>query len=129
MRIEVSVGKRLMIQENKKKFLFSTFSCRLYVIDYFVIDEVEESRTIKHMFAKPETVVETHYYLTEMKIKSYHSTGKFCGYITGDSVKEFLIKDLYYLRQNWLDLKDMFKAFNLEVVNTEKIIIEPEYSI
>ena len=130
MKIEISTNKRLMIQESKKKLLFSANTCRLYGIDDFIIEEFEEPRIKKHVFGKSETVIETHYYVTEMKVKSYHSTGKFCGYLTDDSVKNFLsCNDLYALRQNWIDLKDMVKAFGFDVVKIEETITEPEYNI
>ncbi len=131
MKTEISVGERLMYQQNKKKLLFSTYNCRLFIVENFVVDEIEEPRIIKHFFGKPETIIETHYYINDLKIQSYHTTGKFCGYLTDDAVKMFVHRDLYYLRQNWLDLKNMLIAFGLEIRDMKEVnkITEPDYCI
>jgi hypothetical protein len=129
MRIEISTNRLLMLQQSKNKYLFSTWNHRMFVVEDFTVEEIDEIEIKKYIFGKPENIPVKKCYLTDIKIMSYHSTGKFCGYLSDDSVKAFLEKDLFLLRQNWIDLKDMLKAFGLEVNKIEKPVTEPEYSI
>jgi hypothetical protein len=120
MKIKVSDSDILMLEKSKHAYLFTSDSNRVFLIDDFTIEDGEEVVVKKKWFSKKsESTTVKQQYLTAITIQSYHSTGKFVGYLTDDAAKYFLNRDLYRLRQNWLDLKEMLKCFGLEIVKIE----------
>jgi hypothetical protein len=120
MKIKVSDSDILMLEKSKHAYLFTSDSNRVFLIDDFTIEDGEEVVVKKAWFSKKsESTTVKQQYLTAITIQSYHSTGKFVGYLTDDAAKYFLNRDLYRLRQNWLDLKEMLKCFGLEIVKIE----------
>jgi len=121
MKIKVSESDILMLEKSKHAYLLSGESNRIFLIEDFKIEDGEEVIVKKKWFSKKsESTTVKQQYLTAITIQSYHSTGKFVGYLTDDAAKYFLNRDLYRLRQNWLDLKEMLKCFGLEIVKIDK---------
>jgi hypothetical protein len=120
MKIKVSDSDILMLEKSKHAYLFTSDSNRVFLIEDFKVEDGEEVVVKKKWFSKKsESTTVKQQYLTAITIQSYHSTGKFVGYLTDDAAKYFLNRDLYRLRQNWLDLKEMLKCFGLEIVKIE----------
>ena len=121
MKIKVSDSDILMLEKSKHAYLLSGETNRIFLIEDFTIVEGEEVIVKKAWWSKKsESTTVKQQYLTAITIQSYHSTGKFVGYLTDDAAKYFLNRDLYRLRQNWLDLKEMLKCFGLEIVKIDK---------
>jgi hypothetical protein len=120
MKIKVSEQDILMLEKSKHAYLFTSDSNRVFLIEDFKIEDGEEVIVKKKWFSKKsESTTVKQQYLTAITVQSYHSVGKFVGYLTDEAATQFVHRDLYRLRQNWLDLKEMLKCFGLEVVKIE----------
>lgn len=118
MRIKVSDTDILMFERNKRALLLSRETCRIFVIADFKIEEGEEVTVKKKWYSKKsESTTTKQKYLTEIEIQSWHSIGKFVGTLTEDACRDFVYKDIYQMRKNWLDFKDMLKGFGMDVQN------------
>jgi len=92
----------------------------LCVIDEFNVEEVEE---VKKHWIKPDETVKVKY-LTNLSLHGYNFEKKFIGVVDESVIKNsFVYKNLYELRQNWLDFKEALNAFGAKV---EKITIKTE---
>lgn len=117
MKIKVNEQDILMLEKSKHAYLLSGDTNRIFLVEDFTIEEGEEVIVKKKWFSKKsESTTVKQMYLTAIQVQSYHSVGKFVGYLTDEAVLVFLRRDLYRLRQNWLDLKQMLKCFGLEVI-------------
>ena len=117
MKIKVSESDILMLEKSKHAYLLSGESNRIFLIEDFKIEDGEEVIVKKKWFSKKsESTTVKQQYLTAITIQSYHSVGKFVGYLTDDAAYQFVHRDLYRMRQNWLDFKEMLKCFGLEIV-------------
>ena len=120
MKIKVSDSDILMLEKSKHAYLLSGETNRVFLIEDFTIVEGEEVIVKKAWWSKKsESTVVKQQYLTAITVQSYHSVGKFVGYLTDDAAYQFVHRDLYRMRQNWLDFKEMLKCFGLEIINIE----------
>jgi hypothetical protein len=119
MRIKVSDSDVLALEQNQKKLLFIISLAQIFVIDSFRIEEVEEIQKIKKGLFKPTNSVPVKQkYLVDIVINTYHKEGKFLGTLSDKAVEQFICRDFYVLRSNWIALKEMIKAFGFDVVPT-----------
>jgi len=108
MKIKVSRGNVLMLEQLKGKLLLGDNST-LYIIKNFKV----EKEVKKHMVMMDEEVE----YLTSCEIEMYFWRGKFVALLTPESVETMLImRDMYKMRQYWLDFREQLQHFGLDVV-------------
>ena len=119
MKIKVKDSDILTFENLKGKMLMLGDSNRLYVIADFKTIELEETVVTKKLFKEKTTDVVKQKYLVSADIHAYHTTGKFLGTMADDSAEWLLRRDLYRIRQNWIDFCDMLKAFGLKVVEID----------
>ena len=116
MKLKITETDVLTFNNLKGKILMRGDTPRLYKIVDFKTEEVTETRMEKPgMFKKAVPVVKKQLYLTAVDIHAWHSTGKFLGTLTDDSASWVLHRDLYRIRQNWIDFCDQLKSFGLQV--------------
>jgi len=121
MKIKVSDSDILMFTQNKNALLLSKQTCRIFAIADFTIEDGEEVIVKKKWFSKKsESTTVKQKFLTDLKIESWHTTGKFVGILTEEASVEFAYKDIYQMRRNWLDFKEMLLGFGMDVLNIEK---------
>jgi hypothetical protein len=121
MKIKIKEVDVLMLKTLQGKMLLkidTAHSHRLYVIMNFKISEESETVVHKKGFWKKTTTetIEKQLYLTAADVNAWHSQGKFLGTLSDESAEWLLRRDLYDLRQNWIDFCDQLKAFGLKVV-------------
>lgn len=117
MKIKAMESDILMFDQIKGKVLMSL--CKLFIVDDVTIEEIEEVSVKKSFFSRKITTTTTKQkYVVGVKILSYHTSGKFIGHLNDDAVLYFLYRDLYRMRQNWIDFKDMLNAFGFTVIKT-----------
>jgi hypothetical protein len=119
MKIKVKDSDILTFENLKGKMLMMGDSNRLYVIADFKTEELEETVVKKKLFKAKTTDVVKQKYLVSVDIHAWHSTGKFLGTMTDDSAEWLLRRDLYRIRQNWLDFCDQLRAFGIEIKKIE----------
>ena len=116
MKLKINESDILTLKTLRGKMLLTQDSHRLYTIMNFKTEEITESVMERPSIWKKAVPVEKkQLYLTAADINAYHSTGKLLGTLSDDSAQWLLRRDLYYLRQNWVDFCDQLKAFGLEV--------------
>jgi hypothetical protein len=116
MRIKISEIDLLTFNNLKGKMLLKSDTHRLYVIADFKTEVVEETVMEKpSLFKKAVPVQKKQLYLTGVNVHAWHSTGKFLGDLTDDSAEWLLRRDLYRIRQNWIDFCDQLKAFGFKI--------------
>ena len=118
MKLKITEADVLTLNNLRGKMLLAPDSHRLYTIMNLKTEEASETITKKRGFWKKTTTttVEKQLYLTAADVNAWHSTGKFLGTLSDDSAQRLLRRDLYYLRQKWVDFCDQLKAFGLKVV-------------
>ena len=118
MKLKITEADVLTLNNLRGKMLLAPDSHRLYTIMNFKTEEASETITKKRGFWKKTTTttVEKQLYLTAADVHAWHSTGKFLGTLSDDSAQWLLRRDLYYLRQKWVDFCDQLKAFGLQIV-------------
>jgi len=121
MKIKVTDSDILMFTQNKNALLLSKQTCRIFAIGDFTIEDGEEVIVKKKWFSKKsESTTVKQKFLTDLKIESWHTTGKFVGILTEEASVEFAHKDIYQMRRNWLDFKEMLLGFGMDVLNVKK---------
>lgn len=117
MKIKIKETDVLMLNNLKGKMLLKPDTNRLYTVMNFKTELVTETVMEKpNIWKKAVPVEKAQLYLTAADINAWHSQGKFLGTLGDDSAEWFLRRDLYYLRQNWIDFCDQLKAFGFKVV-------------
>jgi predicted YcjX-like family ATPase len=118
MKIKITESDVLTLSNLKGKILLTSDTHRMYTIMRFKVEEASETIVHKHGFWKKTTTttVEKQLYLTAADVNAWHSQGKFLGTLSDESAEWLLRRDLYDLRQNWIDFCDQLKAFGLQVV-------------
>jgi len=117
MKLKITEADVLTLNNLRGKMLLAPDSHRLYTIMNFKTEEASETITKKRGFWKKTTTttVEKQLYLISADVHTWYSTGKLLGTLSDDSAQWLLRRDLYYLRQKWVDFCDQLKAFGLEV--------------
>ena len=120
MKIKIKETDVLMLNQLKGKMLLkvdTAHSHRLYTIMRYKTEEITETVMEKpSIWKKAVPVQKTQLYLTGADVNAWHSQGKFLGTLSDESAEWLLRRDLYDLRQNWIDFCDQLKAFGLKVV-------------
>jgi hypothetical protein len=120
MRLKITELDLLTFNNLKGKMLLLSNVPKLYVIADFKTEVVEESVMKKpSLFKKAVPTVVKQLYLTSVNVHGYHSTGKFIGSLSDESAEWILRRDLYHVRQNWVDFNDQLKAFGFKVVEID----------
>jgi len=129
MKLRVSDTDILMFEKNKNALLLSKQTCRIFAIVDFTIEDGEEVIVKKKWFSKKsESTTVKQKYLTKLDIQSWHSTGKFVGILTDEASAEFAYKDIYQMRRNWLEFKEMLKGFGMDVQKIEETPVNLDQS-
>jgi hypothetical protein len=118
MKLKITEADVLTLNNLRGKMLLAPDSHRLYTIMNFKTT-VESLTVIKKrgFWKKTSTeTIEKQLYLTAADVNAWHSTGKFLGTLSDDSAQWLLRRDLYYLRQKWVDFCDQLKGFGFKVV-------------
>lgn len=116
MKLKITEIDVLTLNNLKGKMLLLSDCNKLYKIASFKTSE-EEITTMEKpsLFKKAVPVVKKQLFLIEAEVLAWHSTGKFLGIMTDNSAEWILRRDLYYLRQNWVNFCEMLKGFGLQV--------------
>jgi len=111
MRIEIDDSTSTMLT-TLKNCLLLTNNKKLLLIKDFTIYEQEE----KYLFGGTKTVK----YVTALEILNYRSQGKIISRVDDEEVLHYLRNlDFYEMRNNWLMIKEQFKAFDIKIKDIE----------
>ena len=119
MKIKANDSDILTLENLKGKFLMLADGNKLYKIVDFKIVELEETVVKKKLFKAKTTDVVKQKYIVSLEIHAWHSTGKFLGTMADNSAEWLIRRDLYYIRQNWVNFCDQLRAFGYEVKKIE----------
>lgn len=110
--IKTVLNKTLMLSNNK-----------IIVIMSIDIQDVKETRITG--FWKKTTETKVRRCVVDAKILSYHTEGKFIGTLQEGAVDSLLTwYNLYKLRNQWLEFKEMINAFGFEFTKIENDNVE-----
>ena len=119
MKIKVKEQDILTLENLKGKMLMMGDCNKLYKIVDFKTVELEETVVTKKLFKAKTTDVVKQKYIVSLEIHAWHSTGKFLGTMADDSAEWLIRRDLYRIRQNWMDFCDQLRAFGYEIKKIE----------
>jgi hypothetical protein len=116
MKLKIKETDVLTLNNIKGKMLMLSDCNKVYRITEFKTSEEEITVMEKpSLFKKAVPVQKKQLFLTEVEILAWHSTGKFLGIMADNSAEWILRRDLYYLRQNWVNFCEMLRGFGLQV--------------
>ena len=119
MKIKVKEQDILTLENLKGKMLMMSDCNKLYKIVDFKTEELEETVVTKKLFKAKTTDVVKQKYIVSLEIHAWHSTGKFLGTMADDSAEWLIRRDLYYIRQNWVNFCDQLRGFGYEITKID----------
>lgn len=128
MKLKITETDLLTLNRLKGKMLMLPDNNRLYCIMNFKIEEESETIVQKKGFWKKTstTTVKKQLYMTAVDINAWHPQGKFLGTLSHDSAQWILRRDLYYIRQNWINFCEQLEAFGLKIVEIPETKENPD---
>ena len=116
MKIKVKDSDILTLENLKGKMLMLGDCNKVYKIADFKTVELEETVVTKKLFKAKTTDVVKQKYIIFLEIHAWHSTGKFLGTMADNSAEWLIRRDLYYIRQNWVDFCDQLRGFGFSII-------------
>ena len=123
MKIKVQDSDILTLENLKGKMIMLSDTPKVYIIVDFKIEEVEETIVKKKLFQEKQIIPVKQKYIVSLEIHAWHSTGKFLGTMADDSAEWVIRRDLYRVRQNWVDFCDQLRGFGFKVVKTSDVTL------